>query len=727
MSSLRDVTEWIIKRISALTRTATDANLTDSEYMAVDNPSAYTRKITVDSLATWILGRIKSLATSITTFRTGDVIPVDGPSGTAKMGTDDLLKLIAENGRNLVTMGRIGNAEEAQAAFGETPDIDNAQNNTIYALANIVGIAHLPVNSVGTLITYTGSTATNASSVQLYVSLSNELYYRGKWSNTWGDWKTVSSLKSEDIPHTFGRIGNAEEAQAAFGETPDIDNATPNSIYALANIVGIAHLPVNLGGTLYTYTGNTATNASSVQLYVSLSNELYYRGKWSNTWGDWNSIQQVISTYECGSADAVSVVLGSTPSLDNAPLNSIITLAYVTGVASVPENASGFVETFAGGSTSRFQRYYVIRDGRTFMRCKWGSAAWSEWKRTNETPVFGYISSEATAKALLNDTTSVDNAPINSVFGLNYGLQGMPTDIETSQGQLISIAGNLGGAACLQIFTTKNNNSWMRSKWGGTWNDWKKLDSGNNLNYTDAIATFEKIGACGGSFATGYSVYTDSGNTNHGIDIPENSWVQLWGRKHGISAKNFSSSGWSIKDWFASAENIAVVESNPCKVYFTLFGGGNDIQDYSGMTGLGSISDVHVGSENTNPPTFYGDYSRLIAKLQAVGGWHTKVISFTYGQAFNASKDATQLAYIQAIHDVQALYSNVYAIDLMDDAELNSFKVSPYYYVGHYSAIGYKKIADRLEVLVDKLVNDNPNNFADIQWIGTTYDIAQWY
>ena len=36
--------------------------------------------------------RIKDWATSITAFRTGDVIPVDGPNGTAKMGKDDLLK-----------------------------------------------------------------------------------------------------------------------------------------------------------------------------------------------------------------------------------------------------------------------------------------------------------------------------------------------------------------------------------------------------------------------------------------------------------------------------------------------------------------------------------------------------------------------------------------------------------------------------------------------------------
>lgn len=41
--------------------------------------------------------RIKDWAVSIASFRTGDVIPVDGPSGTAKMSKDDLLQVTAQN------------------------------------------------------------------------------------------------------------------------------------------------------------------------------------------------------------------------------------------------------------------------------------------------------------------------------------------------------------------------------------------------------------------------------------------------------------------------------------------------------------------------------------------------------------------------------------------------------------------------------------------------------
>ena len=114
MPSLRDAAEWVIKRISALTRTATDADLTDSEYMAVDDASAYTRKITVASLATWILGKIKSLTTTITDFRTGDVIAVDGPDGPAKMAKNSLLT-ITRNG--LAEKDEITNIYD-DAAFG---------------------------------------------------------------------------------------------------------------------------------------------------------------------------------------------------------------------------------------------------------------------------------------------------------------------------------------------------------------------------------------------------------------------------------------------------------------------------------------------------------------------------------------------------------------------------------------------------------------------------------
>lgn len=55
--------------------------------------------------------RIKDWATSITAFRTGDVIPVDGPSGTAKISKDDLLRETAESVPILADALEMGNIE----------------------------------------------------------------------------------------------------------------------------------------------------------------------------------------------------------------------------------------------------------------------------------------------------------------------------------------------------------------------------------------------------------------------------------------------------------------------------------------------------------------------------------------------------------------------------------------------------------------------------------------
>lgn len=84
--------DWLVKRISALTRTATDADLTDNEYMAVDNASAYTRKITVANLAKWVLGKIKSLAATATAedLVAGNYFVIDGPGGTKKLSAEEL-------------------------------------------------------------------------------------------------------------------------------------------------------------------------------------------------------------------------------------------------------------------------------------------------------------------------------------------------------------------------------------------------------------------------------------------------------------------------------------------------------------------------------------------------------------------------------------------------------------------------------------------------------------
>lgn len=641
----------------------------------------------------------------------------------------------------------INNNAKAIAAFGGDGSLTGAPYNSVYNISGGTAVCpDVPTSEQFIVMTLAGN-VTGQGCIQIAYQASNSnniktpnIFYRSKWSNTWmnnGAWSKFNlNLNADDYIQTKGRIGNEAEAIAAFGNDLTVNNAANNSMYALAYITGVSDLPERHSGTLLTYSGNTAAAASCIQIFISYTNNFYWRTKWGGNWSTWKStdITQNFNSYNCASESSAKSIFGDTPSLNNAPKNSVVTVSYITGIDNLPSTSSSIVlETFGGTSSSCVQRAteYNTDMPKSYMRMQWGNN-WTEWKNVTPNVIYGYIQNETAANKYLNNTASVDNAPANSVLALNWsaGLQGLPDTTSRHQGQLETVCGNIGGQSAKQVFTSNANEVYVRTKWSNAWNEWTRVNSDNSTatKLTEVIATFDKIGACGGSFATGYSVYLDSNDASHGVNMAANSWIQLWGRKHGITAKNFSSSGWSIKDWFASAANITAVEANPCKVYFTLFGGGNDIQDYDGMTNLGTISDVHVGSEDQNPQTFYGDYSRLIAKLQTVGGWHTKIISFGYGQVFNATKSEVQLAYLKAIQDVQALYSNVYFIPTMDDDLLSSIKTSPYYYGGHYSAIGYKKIADRLEEMVDKYVSDHPNDFADVQWIGRDdLDIATWY
>lgn len=644
--------------------------------------------------------------------------------------------------QSIMSCQYINNAEKARSVFGDTPLLSAAAWNTIYNLStgSLEVIGDAPVSTGNAvLITYAGNTF-GQGGTQIF-NTNNRMWYRMCWSGSYSAWHELNSdIDVDKLPRTIKRIGNATEAAEEFNS--DINNAAANTIYAIAYVSDVANIPNTEVGTLLTYTGNTDSTASAVQIYVGSGGRFYARTKWSSTWKAWKEMvtSHNIQVLRCADATQAANIFGDELDLNDAVKNSIVTVSYTAGLQNLPfSGAYGILETYTGytGGNSIVQYFSIASDGanenRIYNRTKW-STGWTNWTLLNkrEETKYGYISDSTSANAYLNNTTSVSNAPENSVLVLNWsvGLTDLPADTGyNKQGFLITRSRVGTGASRIQFYVQRSNNSlYIRTMWSSSWTDWKLVNGGTTyVPPTEYIATFDKIGACGGSFATGYSVYVDSSDERHGINMASNSWIQLWGRKHGITAKNFSSAGWSIKDWFASAANIAAVEANPCKVYFTLFGGGNDIEDYDGMTNLGTIADVHVGSEDQNPQTFYGDYSRLIAKLQTVGGQHTKVISFTYGQVFNATKSETQLAYIKAINDIAALYNYVYVIPTMDDEVLGAIKTSPYYFGGHYSAVGYKKIADRLEELVDAYVDAHQDDFADVQWIGTNYDIAQWY
>ena len=79
--------------------TLTDGTLAvvAGDQVAWDATNSVWYKLPQYALKQFGTNEIKNLSTTITSFRTGDVIPVDGPNGPAKMAKDTLLELTAQN------------------------------------------------------------------------------------------------------------------------------------------------------------------------------------------------------------------------------------------------------------------------------------------------------------------------------------------------------------------------------------------------------------------------------------------------------------------------------------------------------------------------------------------------------------------------------------------------------------------------------------------------------
>jgi len=117
------------------------SNFNADDELLVVSPNSI-RKMLWTTLANKVLGFIKSLSTTITAFRSGDVIPVDGPSGTAKMAKDDLLREAAENAADSGLLPKFDITDKLNlSVFGEhrIKVEDSVSTNNTFAAKNVNG------------------------------------------------------------------------------------------------------------------------------------------------------------------------------------------------------------------------------------------------------------------------------------------------------------------------------------------------------------------------------------------------------------------------------------------------------------------------------------------------------------------------------------------------------------------------------------------------------------
>ena len=223
---------------------------------------------------------------------------------------------------------------------------------------------------------------------------------------------------------------------------------------------------------------------------------------------------------------------------------------------------------------------------------------------------------------------------------------------------------------------------------------------------TSCFASINEFVAIGDSLTVGYTANSDGTlfrpNYNH-------SWPSYIQKQYGVTPYWSAHSGITTKLWL---ENKAQDGSTAkeAKDYLVSLGAKalyfialitNDMSTTVGWgVELGTVNDI-----GTTNQTFYGCYSQIIETIRQVSP--NSIIICTGSPTGNTSDRCKQ--YEQAIKDNVNHYSKCYYADatsLINSEIPNSWSVA-----GHWSTIGYAKLANIYAQLVDKIANNNPNVF----------------
>lgn len=223
------------------------------------------------------------------------------------------------------------------------------------------------------------------------------------------------------------------------------------------------------------------------------------------------------------------------------------------------------------------------------------------------------------------------------------------------------------------------------------------------------VVCFASMAGIGDSLMSGASQYVTDYHTGLS-DRKEYSWGKYIEREHGIPFALYSQGGTTTRSWLTRETCIGAFNADTAKDCYIIGLGVNDAYSL-GMDYLGTSSDVHVGSEDQNADTYYGNYSRIIAKIQEKSP-HAKIFCLT-----NPILQDSELGYNTAVETMATLYDNVHIIDLYDDDFFETTDFTDYWKGAHSTAIGYKVMSQHIYNLLNTYIYNNYTDFLDVQWI----------
>lgn len=246
-------------------------------------------------------------------------------------------------------------------------------------------------------------------------------------------------------------------------------------------------------------------------------------------------------------------------------------------------------------------------------------------------------------------------------------------------------------------------------------------------------AIFRTIGFIGDSLSSGEHEGTDENGNKTYHDYYEYSWGQFIARKCGLKGYNFSRGGLTAKTFNDYAGyNHVYTRENQCQAY-TIALGVNDLNpanDKHYSLGFGSISDVDFDNPDNNKDSLVGWYVRIIQYIRRL---QPKARIFVITPPTESPESADMKSRYDRLTDflrtLPDYFEFLYVIDLRKYAPVYDEEFRNKYYLGgHLSAAGYKFTADMISTYIDAIIENNPEDFRQVAFIGKEFHnaTAKW-
>ncbi len=231
---------------------------------------------------------------------------------------------------------------------------------------------------------------------------------------------------------------------------------------------------------------------------------------------------------------------------------------------------------------------------------------------------------------------------------------------------------------------------------------------------------FRTIACIGDSLSSGeFEAPVEEGMVGY-HDFYEYSWGQFMAREAGLKVYNFSKGGMTAAEY---CENFAKMKGywdkdKLCQAYIIALG----VNDLFGQNQeLGSIDDITDKRGFSNNKTFAGYYARIIQQLKA-NQPKAKFFLMTMPKEDDESKNDLKAKHAKLLHDMAKHFENTYVIDLFEYAPVYDKEFKRNFYLGgHMNPAGYALTAKMVMSYIDYIIRNNPEDFAQVGFIGTPY------